>query len=347
MKRNSLTKKEKLVLYGLIKYPEMSDGGLSSLLDLRLSTFSSIKRRLLKQNFFQSLIVPVLNRLGSELLAVIYTNFNPVIPLENRIKTTKKTIEVFEEIFFSIGEQDKGFSLSLSQNYTNIGKINDIRTETFGGVGLLEREYPNEVVFPFEISRIHRFFDFSRAIRRYFSLDDEDKDNPWFTDNSRVHLSKREKEVYSEIVGYPNETSRRIGDIVGISRQTVSRMKKRFFEERLIRRIVIPDLKKLGFEILAFYHIKFSPNNPPKIEDIKKLDTHSTIFLAERRFETTLISVYPSYQEYKQDKIEKIRFLKENNLIYNNPLIRKYTFGRMAIIKDFDFVPITRKTLAI
>jgi len=108
----------------------------------------------------------MLNYLGCELLAVIYTQFNPVIPLNERIKTTKKTIEVFEEIFFSAGEQEKGFSISLSKNYTNIGKINEIRTETFGKVDLLEQEYPTEVIFPFETSHINRFFDFSRILKK-------------------------------------------------------------------------------------------------------------------------------------------------------------------------------------
>ena len=82
--------------------------------------------------------------MGCEMLVAIYTHFSPLIPLLERVEITGKTIEVFEEIFFSIGEQDKGFSLSLSKDYATIGRINDIRTQTFGGRGLLEEEYPND-----------------------------------------------------------------------------------------------------------------------------------------------------------------------------------------------------------
>jgi len=170
VKQSTLTKNEEAVLYGLIKYPHLNDSELHDYINIKLSTLTSIKNRLIQQGYLRALLVPMLNRMGFELLATIYTEFNPVIPLEERISTTKQTIEVFDEIFFSVGEQEKGFSISLSKNYTAIGRINDIRTETFGEVGLLDKEYPHEVIFPFETSHITRFFDFSRALRSFFNL---------------------------------------------------------------------------------------------------------------------------------------------------------------------------------
>ncbi|MFW6120603.1 MAG: hypothetical protein ACOC80_06840, partial [Petrotogales bacterium] len=161
MKEFELTDKEKLALYGLVRYPNLTDKKLSEELDLKPSTVTSIRHRLRKKDYFRSLIIPTLQNIGCEMLAVIYTNFSPLIPLEERVEITGRAIEVFEEIFFSIGEQDKGFSLSLSRDYTTVGRINDIRTQTFGGRGLLEDEYPSMVLFPFDISKIYRFFDFA------------------------------------------------------------------------------------------------------------------------------------------------------------------------------------------
>ena len=166
-----LTKNEKKVLYGITRYPALNDSDLSAVMNVKLSTLTSIKRRLAHEGYFRSLMVPLVNRLDCELLAIIYMQFNPVIPLRERVETTKRTIEVFDEIFFSVGEEEKGFSMSLSQNYTNIGRINEIRTETFGKLGLLEKEYPHEVIFPFETSHIHRFFDFP-VLSHLFSLEE-------------------------------------------------------------------------------------------------------------------------------------------------------------------------------
>ena len=215
----------------------------------------------------EPLIFPLLNRLGCELLAVIYMQFNPVIPLKQRMETTKRTIEVFDEIFFSVGEEEKGFSISLSQNYTNIGRINEIRTETFGKLGLLEKEYPHEVIFPFETSHIHRFFDFSPFLQNSFKLDDSKKISTTpelFRKISSVEFSPKEKKVYSALVEHPTATTQQIGDLVNLSRHTVARMKKNFFEDGLLQTLILPNLKTLRVEILTFYSHQLQPQQSTK-----------------------------------------------------------------------------------
>ena len=347
VKKTLLTKNEEKVLCGLMMHPEKNDSELSSELNVKLSTLTSIKKRLHDQEFFRKLNVPMLDRLGCELLAVTYAQFNPVIPLEERVQATKKTIEVFDELVFSVGEQEKGFSVNLSKNYTNIGRINEVRTETFGRLGLIEKEYPNEAIFPFETSQIIRFFDFYRVLNKFFSLENPkiSKTKNWFNNLKKTEFTDKEKKVYAAVIEHPEATTQEIGDLVGLSRHTVSRMKKQFFENDLIRETTIPNLKKLGFEILVFYHIKFNPNKAPNEKDISYLDSPSTIFLACRKFETLIISAYPTYQEYKQDEMDKIRFLKENGLISHAPFIGTYAFEHMVVIKDFDFAPITKKIL--
>lgn len=343
-----LTFKEQRVLYGLIRYPYLNDSELSKEISIKLSTLTSIKRRLYDRNMIQQLLIPLLNRLGSELLAVIYTQFNPVIPLEERVTKAKESIEVFDEIFFSTGEQEKGFSVSLAKNYTNIGRINDIRTEIFGRLGLLEKEYPTEVIFPFKTSEIIHFFDYSRVIGSMFKIPDFEKpsyDMTAFNIDSLHSLTAKEKKVYSTLIQYPMEATQEIGDKVGLSRHTISKMKRKFFDLHLLKHLTVPDLKKLGFEILSFYHYKFSPGKVPSMQDVLQLDTPSTIFLARRKFEIVMVSAYLTYQDYKTDKMRKIRFLKENDYISYNPLVRKYMFERMVFLKYFDFHPITNKII--
>ena len=76
-----------------------------------------------------------------------------------------------------------------------------------------------------------------------------------------------------------------------------------------------PNLKTLGVEILTFYHISFNPNKAPSTHELSLLNSPSTVFFASRKFEAVLLSAYPTYQDYKEDEMNKIRFLKENNLI--------------------------------
>jgi DNA-binding MarR family transcriptional regulator len=343
-----LNKNEKKVLHGICKYPAITDSELSTLLDMKLSTLTSIKRRLALQGYYKSIMFPFLNRLGCELLAVIYMQINPVIPFNQRMETTKRTIEVFDEIFFSVGEQEKGFSISLSKNYTNIGRINEIRTETFGKIGLLEKEYPHEVIFPFETSQIHKFFDFSSCLNHLFELDDGEKAPQiadLFHNTTTVDLTPKEKKVYSALVAHPTATTQQIGDLVNLSRHTVSRMKKQFLEQGLLQLLIIPNLKAIDIEILTFYHIRFNPNKAPSPNDLSRLNSPSTIFFASRKFEAVLLSAYQTYQKYKEDQMNKIRFLKEHNLFSHPPFINTYILDRMQVIKDFDLPPLVKKTL--
>ncbi|MEM0466279.1 MAG: hypothetical protein QXX20_01575 [Candidatus Thermoplasmatota archaeon] len=350
MKRTKLTSKEQQVLLGLTNYPGLTDTELSRILTIKLSTLTAIKRRLQTQQYYQSYLVPQLNNLGCELLAVIYTQFNPTIPLEKRIETTKKFIEISDEIIFSIGEQEKGFSLNLSQNYTNIGRINEIRTQTFGKLGLLDKEYPNEVIFPFDTSNIIRFLDLKRILSHVFGQiipEHRHPVKPWFQKTSARSLTDKQKKVFITLVEHPNDTTQQIGQKVGLSRHTVSRMKKEFIEEGILRQLIVPNMKKIGFELLTMYHIKFTPHRVPTPHELETLDTPSTIFFASKSFEAILISIYPTYQEYKDDEMQKIRYLKEHDLIAIPPFISTYSFERMVIIKELDFLPITKKTLQI
>jgi len=274
--------------------------------------------------------------------------FSLLIPLPERVEITGKAIEVFDEIFFSVGEQDKGFSLSLSKDYATIGRINDIRTQTFGGRGLLEEEYPNMIVFPFEISKIYRFFNFAPLLNFCFGLDLEGQQKIKYVNfgsKESIIFSDTEKNAYCILITYPELADSEIGRELGISRHTISRLRRKFENIDLMSKLIIPNFIKLGFEILGFYHIRFDPRNPPNIEEDEaaSLMSDSTVFFASRMFEAVMISVYQDYDDYKNDMMKIMQILKENRWIAKDPIIKTYGLNTMVFIKDFKFAPITHK----
>ncbi|MHA1728546.1 MAG: hypothetical protein ACTSWY_07420 [Promethearchaeota archaeon] len=345
-----LTKNEQRVLYGLVKFPNNSDKDISKKINMVESTFTTIKNRLADRGLFQPYIVPMLNRLGCELMGIIFSNFNLVIPLEQRINITKRTIEVSEEIFLSIGAEEKGFSCSFSKDYTDFASINETRTETFGRIGLLEGEFPHEVIFPFNISKVRNFFNFSRFLEKAFSIEgiEEEKNikEEWFKRDSLLTLTENEKKILTALIEEPNATTQQLGDKANISKQASATIKNKLFNEyHILKRIVIPNIKKLGFKIFAFYSFKFSPKEKPNEEALEFLNSSSSMFFANRRFEVVIVSVYSDYNAYKEDKMQKFKYLKEKKLITYNPIVRKFEYDRIKVIKDFAFVPITKKIL--
>jgi len=350
MEKAELTEKEKLTLYGLIKYPKLTDKELSEKIELKHSTVTSIRHRLRKSDYFRNLAIPRLQNMGANMLVIIYTDLNPLIPLEDRVVISGETIAVFEEIFLSIGAQDKGFSLSLSKDFATIGRINDIRTQTFGKHGFLEDEYPNMVVFPFDISKIYRFFDFSPLLKNNFGLDFETEEiikNIGFKSDKKVNLSDREKNIYCSLIEHPEISDSKLGNKIGISRHTVSRLRRNFENDFIIRRINLPNLKKLGFEIVTTYHIMFDPRNHPNMDKDETSDllSDSTIVMASRMFETFLLCVHKDFDDYNKDTTRIMQILKENKWISKNPVIRTHSLNELVYIKDFVFAPIAKKIL--
>jgi len=344
-----LTQNEKSVLYGLVEFPKLTDKELSKKINIKPSTITSIRNRLKRNDYYRKLIIPRLQKLGCQLIAAIYTTFNPLIPLDERIEITGKTIEIFEEIFLSVGEHDKGFSLSLSKDYSTIGKINDIRTQTFGVRGLLEEEYPNIVIFPFEISRMYRFLDYGPLLKKNFNININTSRNledilNLYSDKINI-LTDTGKNVFSSIISYPEMSDSDIGRELGISRHTVSLLRRKFENEKLIRYLNLPNLNKLGFEILAFYHIKFDPSNPPNIknDEASILLSDSTIFFVTRMFEAVMICIYKNYEDYRSEMLKIMQLLKENKWIVKEPIIKTFGLNSLVFIKDFKFAPITHK----
>ena len=140
MKKFELTKKEKLMLYGLVKHPHLTDKQLSRELDIKHSTATSIRHRLKEKEYLRKLNIPKLQNMGCEMLVVIYTNFSPLIPLAERVGITGKTIEVFEDTAGLSSENsiiiftEDSFKIKISSDmfgrvFNSLGKPIDINTK--------------------------------------------------------------------------------------------------------------------------------------------------------------------------------------------------------------------------
>ncbi len=360
-KMNKLSRREKLALYGLVKYPHFTDKEIAHRVNMKVSTFSSIKQRLKKAGYFKRIRIPMLQRLGAELFCVIYTHFNQAVPLESRIQKTASTIEVFEEIFYSVGDTFRGFSISVARNYSDVTRIEDKRIETFGQMGLLEVEYPTMVLFPFETSRIERFLDYAPILKKNFQIDDRDLVNEddiedelnegadtyakdAFNANEPYELSKTEKLIFCTMVDNPDLSDKALGDILPVSRHTISNTRRKLESLGILRTLCVPSLKLLNFDVLSIYHITYNPGNVPDQDQVlDRIMDDSTIFLCSRRFESFMISAYPDYETAKDESAKMIQYLKSNDLMTDRMMIEEFSVKNMITIKDIKFGPIARK----
>ena len=65
-----------------------------------------------------------------------------------------------------------------------------------------------------------------------------------------------------------DRSDRQIAKALGLSQPTVSKMKNELLEEGLVRQFsAIPDLAKMGYEIMALSFIKFNSAQIPKFDE--------------------------------------------------------------------------------
>jgi DNA-binding MarR family transcriptional regulator len=347
--QEDLSSNEKRVLFSAFRHPLLNNRELAAEIGMNQSTLASIRQRLYNAGYYRTVRIPVMQNLGCELLVAIHTDFNPAIPLDQRIKTTKRMIEVFEEIFYSIGETHKGFSFSFAGNITATCKINDVRTETFARMNLLEGTLPTESVFPFTISRIDRFMDFAPMLADAFGIEEKPLEVAQFVPGERVELGKTEKLVYLGLVENPEMTDTELGNILPVSRHTVAAIRKRLEAAGLTKTVLVPDMRKLGFKVICFYHIRYSTRKPLDLSRPvpAPVVNNNTFFIASRKYETIMLSAYRDYDEAKMDSVRKVQYLKESGLIDAMPVIQEYSVNNLAMIKDLQFGQITKKILGI
>jgi len=134
-----------------------------------------------------------------------------------------------------------------------------------------------------------------------------------------------------------------------VSRHTVAAIRKRLESAGLIKTVLVPDLKQLGFKVICFYHIRYSTKKPLDLAHPvpEPVANKNSFFIASRKYETIMLSAYRDYDEAKMDNVRKVQYLKENGLIETMPVIQEYSISNMAMIKDLLFAQITKKILGI
>ncbi len=340
-----LTDKEKLLLWGLNKHPNATLNELSDILSLKQSTTAAIKNRLMKQHYFFELNIPMLNRLGFEMLGVGIMKFNSLISMKHRFGKTVELMDNSYDLFLAVEGQNIGLAFGFFRDYTNFKKFEEDNTIKLAGLDFLEGKLPIYVLFPFKHSHIRTFFDFWRLLDEVFSLNNTVNtfnDQKWFFPKNSIDLTDKEKLVLLALTEYPNATLKQIGDSINLSRHSVGRIKSKLFEMGLIKKLYLPNFLKLGLNILALYYITFNPKNPPKNEDFILLNSKFSLFFANTSLEAVLVASYRDFKEYLNDKMQKISFLKEKNLIIEEPMIHEISVEKMQITKAFDASMILR-----
>ncbi|MDH5644703.1 MAG: hypothetical protein OEZ01_01780, partial [Candidatus Heimdallarchaeota archaeon] len=122
IKRIKLTKAEKKVLAGLIKYPDETDTLIADEVGVSRNTVANAKRKFLKKKICFPRVVPDIERLGLKTLVFNYTKYRPKLAPEDRAETSEKIRMLLSPHFYIYKNLD-GFIISAHESKESFDEV--------------------------------------------------------------------------------------------------------------------------------------------------------------------------------------------------------------------------------
>jgi hypothetical protein len=344
-----LTSKERLVLYGLARYPGLSDIDLASKIGVDRSTIFKSKRKFRDWQLIKLLNVPSGEAVGAEILTTVFVRFKPTAPFEARQKTAAFQGWINQPKCVShISTDTDSVSMFYSKSLTDFKASTD---------PFIDEYYMNDFIddifyahYPFQMSS--HFADAALAVDRIFELGRSDPPEELFQEKptpEEARLTDKDKLTLYAFVKYPMLSDLELSRRTGISRPTISGKRTKFFQSGLLSREAYVDWQKICCELMSFYHVQIRHGKDK--EDLMK------VYDAFRRVGAPLYSylqpgelfgafLSTGYPQLKSNMDAEMRLLAEQGLINKRPNLVIMPLREIRATK-VDYAPMVGDMLGI
>ena len=345
-----LTSKERLVLYGLARYPGLSDIDLASKIGVDRSTIFKSKRKFREWPLIKLLNVPSGEAVGAEILTSVFVKYKPTAPFESRKGT--KAFEGwmnYPNCVSHTSTDTDSVSTFYTKSLTDFRAIFDpFMDEYYGNDFVEEIKYFH---YPFQVTRYAA--DASLAVDSIFELARTDQPEEVLMAKSESSedskLTEKDKLTLYAFVKYPMLSDLELSRRTGISRPTISGKRTKFFQSGLLGREAYIDWQKVCCELMSFYHVKIRHGHSQ--EDL------SRVYKAFRKAGAPLFSymqpgeifgafLSTGYTDLKSRLDRQVRDLATEGLISERPMLVIMPLNDIKMTK-IDYAPMVGQMLGV
>ena len=323
--RPALTSRERLVLYGLVRWPHLGDVGLGEVLGLGRTTVTVIRRRLVGHGLVEGFLVPDFGRVGCELLTALYGEFSGAA--SHGLDAFKAVVrDGVGSAFYMVRFGGQHLSLGAARNLTQVGEAISAHHRVHHESGYLTDRRHNYVFFPLKLTNIPRFFDYAPLLAKEFGLEYR-PDRVTASKAVDWKPTRRERGVYTALVSLPEASDEKVAAKAGVSRQTVNVLRNRFLGSGLLRPLKIPDVSRLGFGLLAFTHLHMSPHvgrDGRKKHTESVLEDCAHVLKVSGDLESVLLSFHKDYGDYRRSHERLLGVYRKNRLLSDDPVVKLF-----------------------
>lgn len=340
---------EMLVILGLTEDADRTDSDIAELYNLKKGTVSSVRRRLLDAGAIQFVNVPSFNKLGCELIGshvgTAELSSRAEVRATHYLEFCQKTPQVFQGL---IG----GGSIvlySALENATAYDEFVQHHNRFFSGSRRSSKAKLVSSMFPFALTKMYEVPNFAGIVHRHFGLEVPMPTCRPFSSGSveSPDLTDAERETMMHMVENPDCSDREIADKVGLSRQAITRIRNKFIDNGLLRRVCIPLLYKWGFEIMAVAHPRFNMELgwEKRLKSQPRDCVDLSFFSLSKADEAIANYALAKFSEYSEQLESVLAWYHKTKAFDEKPEIVLFSLERCTELRTFDYGPAVRYLL--
>jgi DNA-binding MarR family transcriptional regulator len=356
VERPILSQNEKRVLFGMVRFPSLNDRKISERISLKLSTFTAIKNRLKKSDYFRQVRLPNMQHLGKELAFILCMQINPDMPHQKAKGIIFEQMREWGDLFFGVMGTQHILVLGYSDDYSTLKRRLDERSRALQGSGVLDDSICSQlVILPLDQTVYQIAFDYGGILESCFDVEYSSTSKG---EGSRGHTAQSdarderttgmgtiERRVLCGLIEYPDLPDNSLAREVKTTRQAVARIKKRLEKRGVLRTVKVPDLKKLGLEVLSFVHLSFSPD---AITSSKAMAVQSgcspVFFQCLSSTDLVCLGAHRNYTEFQDFRSHLVSQFSKRGL-KGEPVSVLLPISSMESFRTFDFKEMVKKAV--
>jgi biotin operon repressor len=152
------------------------------------------------------------------------------------------------------------------------------------------------------------------------------------------------------LVRFPGLADNEVAGKIGVTRQSVTKIRKRLESERLLAEARIPNLRRTGLEILAVSHYEAAPG-ATLLARRKGIEWAArempAFFHVFGQREGMLMVMAKSFTELQRLQCEATRMYLERGSFKEEPSLTLLSVPELEVVKDFVFGPLVKRVLQI
>jgi|GEM_PF-4180816 len=246
--KTRMTNKQKIALWGLIKYPAFNDREVSDKIKMKLSTLTTIRYRLLEDKIYKMVNVPLVNRMNFELAVFFILKISP--SGKNKELPIKK--DEFPNLVSIATDPNRLLAFGFYPNYKSAeADINELASK-MRKAKMISKSGHWIKFLPLQNYDLPNYYEMSLFVNQGLELNKPEamSSKGSVFEGDPIHLSSFERKVLTELVAFPDETDVQLSKNLNITRSTVARIRSRLLG-LAYKTLNVVDLKKLNYKAIS------------------------------------------------------------------------------------------------